>query len=77
MGFPSAAENYATWQEIDQCTGDPSPLSGHSTCTSNTACQGGATVSMCVQQGGSHCGNYTSLDIVDIAWEQFEKQALP
>ena len=52
-------------------------LSGHSACTTNTSCQDGAQVTMCVQQGGSHCGNYTSLGIVDIAWEMFQKQALP
>jgi len=32
---------------------------------------------MCVQPGGSHCGNCASLGIVDIAWETFQKQALP
>ena len=77
MGFPSAQENFSTWQEIDKCTGATAPLTGHSVCTTNGTCEGGATVSMCVQQGGSHCGNYSSLGVVDIAWEQFEKQALP
>ena len=32
---------------------------------------------MCVQEGGGHCGNYSSLGIVDIAWEMFEQVALP
>lgn len=77
MGFPSAEDNFKTWQGFDKCTGSASALSGHSTCTSNSTCEGGAQVTMCVQQGGSHCGNYSSLGIVDIAWEMFQKQALP
>jgi polyhydroxybutyrate depolymerase len=77
MGFPSAAANFTTWQKLDECTGASSPLSGHATCQTNSSCQEGAQVTMCVQQGGSHCGNYSSLDIVDIAWEMFEQQALP
>jgi polyhydroxybutyrate depolymerase len=77
MGFPSAQDNFSTWQEIDQCSGATMPLSGHTTCNTNDSCEGGAQVTMCVQQGGSHCGNYNSLDIVDIAWEMFETQSLP
>jgi polyhydroxybutyrate depolymerase len=77
MGFPSAAANFTTWQTIDQCTGSTSALSGHSACQANSACQGSAQVTMCVQQGGSHCGNYSSLGIVDIAWEMFQKESLP
>lgn len=77
MGFPSAADNYATWQEIDGCSGAPGAVDGHADCTSATACEGGTQVTMCVKQGGSHCGNYGSLGIVDIAWEMFEKQTLP
>ena len=77
MAFPSAQANFSTWQQIDGCTGSTMPLSGHAACTTNSACQGGAQVSLCVQQGGSHCGNYSSLGIVDVAWEQFQKESLP
>ena len=38
--------------------------------TTNMSCQDSAQVTMCVQQGGGHCGNYTSLGIVDIAQGQ-------
>jgi polyhydroxybutyrate depolymerase len=67
MGFPSAAANFTTWQTIDQCTGSTTTLSGHSACQTNSSCAQGVSVTMCVQQGGSHCGNYTTLGIVDIA----------
>jgi len=77
MAFPSAQDNFKSWQQIAGCTGSTSALSGHSACQTNSSCQGNAQVSMCVQQGGSHCGNYGSLMIVDIAWEMFQKQALP
>jgi len=77
MAFPSAQANFSSWQTIDGCTGSTSGLSGHSTCTTNMSCQQNAQVTMCVQQGGSHCGNYSSLGIVDIAWEMFQKQSLP
>jgi polyhydroxybutyrate depolymerase len=77
MAFPSAQANFSTWQTIDGCTGSTSPLAGHSVCTTNMSCQGSSQVSLCVQQGGSHCGNYTTLGIVDIAWEMFQKESLP
>jgi len=76
MGFPSAAENFATWQQIDECTGSASALEGHTECQTNDSCGGDTQVTMCVQQGGSHCGNYSSLGIVDTAWELFEQQSL-
>ena len=76
MGFPSAAENFETWQQINECTGSAAGLEGHSECQTNDSCGGGAQVTMCVQQGGSHCGNYSSLGIVDTAWEMFEQQSL-
>lgn len=76
MGFPSAADNFATWQQINECSGSASTLDNHTECQTNDACGGGVQVTMCVQQGGSHCGNYSSLGIVDTAWEMFERQSL-
>ena len=75
MGFPSAPDNFSTWQKLDGCTGSTAPKTGG--CATNTTCQGGAEVMMCVQQGGSHCGNYGTLKIVDTAWAEFEKLSLP
>jgi len=77
MAFPSAQANFMSFQTIDGCTGAASELAGHATCQTNASCQAGAQVTMCVRQGGSHCGNYAALGIVDIAWEMFQKQALP
>ena len=75
MGFPSAAANFSTWQQLDQCTGSVAPNPG--ACATNSACQGGTQVTICVQQGGSHCGNYGTLKIVDTAWTEFAKLSMP
>jgi polyhydroxybutyrate depolymerase len=75
--FPGAATNFSTWATIDQCTGSPQALSGHPACQTNATCGSGAQITLCTQQGGSHCGNYASLGIINIAWEMFQKEALP
>ena len=75
MGFPSAAANFTTWQTLDQCTGSTAPTPG--SCVTNSSCQGGAEVMICVRSGGSHCGNYAALNIVDTAWTEFQKLSLP
>jgi len=74
MAFPSADANFSTWQEIAGCTGTASELAGHPECDQNATCEGGAEVTICLQTGGSHCGNYSSLGIVDTAWELFQNQ---
>ena len=75
--FPGAMTNFSTWASIDQCTGSAQALSGHPACQTNAMCGGGAQITLCTQQGGSHCGNYASLGIINIAWEMFQKEALP
>jgi hypothetical protein len=37
----------------------------------------GAETARCTVQGGSHCGNYQSFGIVNIAWEMFQKASFP
>ena len=75
MGFPSATDNFNTWQKLDGCTGTTAPKTGG--CATNSDCQGGTEVMMCVRSGGSHCGNYSALNIVDTAWTEFQKLSLP
>lgn len=74
MAFPSVEANFSTWQEIAGCTGAASELEGHPECDGNASCEAGTQVNLCVQTGGSHCGNYSSLGIVDTAWELFQSQ---
>jgi len=75
--FPGAMTNFSTWATIDQCTGSAQTLSCHPACQTNATCGSGAQITLCTQQGGSHCGNYASLGITNIAWEMFQKAALP
>jgi polyhydroxybutyrate depolymerase len=77
MRFPGAKQNFSDWAGIDMCTGSPETLANHAACQTYTSCSGGSQVTLCTQQGGSHCGNYSTLGIVNIAWEMFQKSALP
>jgi polyhydroxybutyrate depolymerase len=77
MNFPGAMANFADWAEINQCTGSPGPLAGHSECQTYATCAGGAQATLCTRQGGTHCGYYQQLGIAEIAWETFEKVSLP
>lgn len=77
MSFPGAEANFADWAEINQCTGSPETLADHPACQTYTTCAEGAQTTLCTAQGGSHCGNYQSLGITQIAWEMFQKASLP
>jgi polyhydroxybutyrate depolymerase len=77
MNFPGAEANFADWAEINECTGSPEMLAGHPACQTYTTCAAGAQTTLCTAEGGTHCGNYHSLGIADIAWELFQKASLP
>jgi len=40
-------------------------------------CGGDVDTALCTVQNGTHCGNYSSFGIVNIAWELFQQSALP
>ena len=75
--FPGAQQNFKDWAAIDMCTDQPSALAGHAACQTYMSCGAGSQVTLCTQQGGSHCGNYNALGIVNLAWEVFQRNALP
>jgi polyhydroxybutyrate depolymerase len=77
MDFPGAQQNLSDWGEINSCTGAAAPLADHPACEAFPTCAGGAQTVLCIQQGGSHCGNYDSLDIVNVAWQMFQNASLP
>ncbi len=77
MDFPGAEANFSDWGEINQCTGSPAPLPEHSTCQSFQNCSDGAETTLCTIQGGTHCGSYQTFGIVSLAWETFQRHALP
>jgi polyhydroxybutyrate depolymerase len=75
--FPGAEENFSEWKEINMCTGSAAPLADHPSCEAYGTCGGDVQTVLCTVQNGTHCGNYESFDIVDIAWSMFQKEALP
>jgi polyhydroxybutyrate depolymerase len=70
VDFLGAEANFAKWAQLDGCTG--SPTIGSSGCNTYSQCQGGAEVTLCTTQGGSH--DYGD---PDIAWEMLKKHPLP
>jgi len=77
MDFPGAEANLADWGQINQCTGAPQPVADNTSCRTFPSCGAGVETTLCTQQGGSHCGNYQSLDIVNVAWQAFLRSPLP
>jgi len=75
--FPGALESFMEWGGINLCTGSPQALSDHAGCQAYPSCGGGVETALCTVQNGTHCGNYQSFGIVNIAWQMFTKQALP
>jgi polyhydroxybutyrate depolymerase len=75
--FPGAQENFTEWGGINQCTGTPQALAGQSSCQAYPTCGAGAQTILCTVQNGTHCGNYQSFDIVNLAWNLFQKTSLP
>jgi polyhydroxybutyrate depolymerase len=75
--FPGAPSNFSTWGGINACTGTPAPLPAHADCKTYPMCGGGVDTTLCTVQNGTHCGNYQSFGIVDIVWEQFQRESLP
>lgn len=77
LAFPGAEANLETWGELNMCTGDPQALPDHSACSAYPMCGGNVDTVLCTVQNGTHCGNYQSFGIIDIAWEMFQNEALP
>jgi polyhydroxybutyrate depolymerase len=75
--FPGAQENFTEWGGINMCTGTPQALPDHSACQAYPTCGGGVETALCVVQNGTHCGNYQSFGIVNIAWQMFQSKSLP
>lgn len=77
MRFPGAQANFEDWADKNMCTGAPETLTENAACETYPTCGAGVENMLCTQQGGGHCSNYGTLDIVRTAWEIFERQTLP
>jgi polyhydroxybutyrate depolymerase len=75
--FPGAQQTFMSFGAINMCTGAPQPLPNHSACQAYPMCGADVDTVLCTVQNGTHCGSYQSFGIVNIAWEVFQKHALP
>jgi hypothetical protein len=75
--FPGAEENFSEWGEINSCTGDPAAVPDHAGCQAYGSCGGDVQTVLCTVQNGTHCGNYQSFHIIDLAWGMFQNASLP
>jgi polyhydroxybutyrate depolymerase len=73
-----ARANFATWGEINACTGDAAVLQQSADgCEAFPTCGGGAETILCTVQDGEHCGSYGSFDIARVAWDVLQNHPLP
>jgi polyhydroxybutyrate depolymerase len=70
VDFLGAEATFKKWAQLDGCTG--SPTAGSNGCQTYSQCQGGAEVTLCTTQGGSH--DYGD---PDIGWETLKRHQLP
>jgi len=75
--FAGAQANFATWGEINLCTGAAEASSGNAACETYPACGNGVETQLCTVQGGTHCGSYGSFMIPEVAWNVLRNHALP
>jgi len=68
--FLGAVGTFQKWAEIDGCTGEP--VAGMGGCKTYTQCQGGAEVTLCTAQGGSHVTGDAK-----VGWPMLKKFTLP
>jgi polyhydroxybutyrate depolymerase len=75
--YSGAEPNLTKWGGINRCTGTPAPMSSNSACQAYPECASGVETILCTIQGGSHCGNYSTFKIPEVAWGVLQKHTLP
>jgi polyhydroxybutyrate depolymerase len=76
--FQGAKADFDQWSMLDQCMG-PVTMS-HGICQTNTQCSGGADITLCSVNGGHVLyGDAANggAPVPDVAWEIFQRHALP
>jgi polyhydroxybutyrate depolymerase len=77
VDYKGAEPNFKNWGTLNQCTGSPAPLAGHSTCQAYPSCAQEAETILCTVTDGTHCGNYSTFQIPAVAWEVLQHHTLP
>jgi polyhydroxybutyrate depolymerase len=75
--FAGAQANFTRMGQINMCTGAAEAVPQRMGCETFPMCGAGVETILCTVQNGSHCGSYQSFMIPDVAWEVFQRQALP
>lgn len=75
--FPGAQATFAEWATRNVCSGAKTTLPGHPACETYGSCAGGAETTLCTIPNGLHCTEYLSFGTASIAWEMFERHAMP
>ncbi|MBV9947638.1 MAG: hypothetical protein JOZ69_12360, partial [Myxococcales bacterium] len=75
--FPGAVQNFTTWGQINMCTGTPEALPTNAACQEYPMCASNVETTLCTVVNGTHCANYRTFGIANIAWTEMSKFALP
>ncbi len=74
--FPSAAEDFAGWAELNGCRGEPAPSA--ELCQTFDQCEGGVEVTLCTLDAGHVLyQNAQGFSVPDVVWATFERYTLP
>jgi polyhydroxybutyrate depolymerase len=77
VAYSGAEPNFTKWGGINQCTGTLAAMTSNSACEAYPECASGVETILCTIQGGSHCGNYSTFKIPEVAWGVLQKHTLP
>ena len=75
--YSGAMPNFTTWGTINMCSGAATTLPNNSSCQTYPMCGGGEETILCTVQNGTHCGNYRSFMIPQVAWPILRAHPLP
>jgi polyhydroxybutyrate depolymerase len=74
--YMGAVPNFQRWGQINMCTGTAAPLAANAACQTYPMCSAGVETILCTVEG-THCANYGSFMIPEVAWEVLKRHPLP
>jgi polyhydroxybutyrate depolymerase len=77
VDYSGAEPNFEAWGDINMCSGDAAPLATNAACQTYPMCGAGAETILCTVQDGTHCANYKSFMIPQVAWPILKAHPLP
>ncbi len=77
VDYSGAEPNFQTWGGINMCSGTAEPLSTNMACETYPMCGSGEETILCTVQDGTHCANYRTFMIPQVAWPVLKRHPLP